>query len=157
MQAVADSSALIALATCGALDTLPRLFETISVPQAVYDEVIIPSKNQSLILAEFLKDRIMDVDSTRFVLSGGGLGKGEIEAMVLYKQIEADILIKDDRRAKAIAIHNQINSIGSLGILLVAKRRGVIESVKPYIDHLRTSSIYFGETLLEEVIKLAHE
>ena len=39
MLIIADSSSLIALATCDALELLPHLFEAIQVPQAVYEEV----------------------------------------------------------------------------------------------------------------------
>lgn len=44
----------------------------------------------------------MKVDTGRWVLAAGGLGRGEIEAMALYKQLSADALLIDDRRARVI-------------------------------------------------------
>jgi len=44
MLIIADSSALVALATCHALDILAVLFEDVKVPQAVYDEVAVSNK-----------------------------------------------------------------------------------------------------------------
>lgn len=44
MLIVADSSALVALALCGGLELLDRLFEDVRVPQAVYDEVVVEGK-----------------------------------------------------------------------------------------------------------------
>ncbi len=44
MLVIADSSALVALATCEALDVLLELFDEIKVPQAVYSEVVSPGK-----------------------------------------------------------------------------------------------------------------
>jgi predicted nucleic acid-binding protein len=91
------------------------------------------------------------------VLAAGGLGRGEIEAMALYKQLSADALLIDDHRARIIAEHNQINCIGALGILLVAKQRGKLSKVAPYIQRLRQSSIHYSDDLLNRVLKLAGE
>ena len=90
-------------------------------------------------------------------MSPGGLGRGEIEAMALYKQLSADALLIDDHRARVIAEHNQIECIGALGLLLVAKRRGKISALAPYVQKLRQSSIFYGDALLDKVMKLAGE
>ncbi len=92
MLIVADSSALIALATCDGLEVLLRLYDDVKVPQAVYDEVIEPEKPQAAVLQSFLSGRVVEVDTTHWVLAAGGLRQGEIEAMALYKQMSADAL-----------------------------------------------------------------
>jgi predicted nucleic acid-binding protein len=109
------------------------------------------------VLKTYLQNRVEKIDATRFVFTAGGLGQGEIEAMALYKQLSADQLLIDDRRARAIAEHNDIRCIGALGILLVAKHKGVIQQVSPLIEKLRNSSVFYGETLLEKVLQLAGE
>lgn len=157
MLIVADSSALIALATCDGLDILLRIYDDVKVPQAVYEEVIKPEKPQAAALETFLSGRVMEVDTTHWVLAAGGLGRGEIEAMALYKQLSADALLIDDHRARTIAEHNQINCIGALGVLLYAKQNGKIDKVAPYIEKLRLSSIRYGDELLNRVLKLAGE
>jgi len=156
MQIIADSSALIALATCESLDILQKLYD-IKVPPAVYEEVVKPDKPLSAILRKFLDNCVVEVDLSRLVISAGGLGQGEIEAMALYKQISADSLLIDDRRARAIAEHNNIQCIGVLGILLIAKHKGMIKQISPFIEKLRTSSIYYGEALLRRALQLANE
>jgi predicted nucleic acid-binding protein len=108
MLVIADSSALVALATCGALELLTLIYEDIRVPQAVFDEVTAPDKPQGVILSSFLAERVVSVDMSRWVLAAGGLGQGELEAMALYKQLSADALLIDDRRTRTIASHNQI-------------------------------------------------
>ena len=85
MLIIADSSALIALATCDGLNILLTLYDDIRIPQAVYNEVIMPEKLQAAALKVFLSSRITVIDSTRWVIAAGGLGQGEIEAMALYK------------------------------------------------------------------------
>lgn len=102
MLIVADSSALIALATCDGLEVLLRVYDDVKVPQAVYDEVIEPEKPQAAVLESFLSGRVVEVDTTHWVLAAGGLGQGEIEAMALYKQMSADALLIDDHRARVM-------------------------------------------------------
>ena len=157
MLVIADSSSLIALATCQVLGVLESLYDDIKVPQAVYDEVAISQKPQTYELADFLTGRVVAIDSTRWVLAAGGLGQGEIEAMALYKETAADLLLMDDRKARAIAEYNHIKCIGALGVLLQAKRRGLVEQITPYIVTLRHSSLHYGEALLQKVLKLAGE
>ncbi len=157
MLIIADSSALIALATCNGLNILLQVYDDIKVPDAVFAEIVAPEKAQSDALGTFLAGRVMKVDTTRWVLTAGGLGRGEIEAMALYKQLSADMLLIDDHRARVIAEHNQINCIGALGLLLVAKQRGKIDQITPYIQKLRNSSIHYGDILLDRVLKLAGE
>lgn len=154
---IADSSAIIALATCSALEILIALYEDVYVPQAVYDEVSQPDRPHALILSQFLQNRIVQVDTKQILLTVGGLGTGEIEAMALYSQLDADQLLIDDRRARRVAEANQIRCIGTLGILLLAKHRGHITKITPFIDQLRRSPLHYTETLLEKVLELAKE
>lgn len=157
MLIVADSSALIALAACDGLNLLLELYDDIKVPEAVFAETVAPEKPQSDALGAFLAGRVIKVDTTRWVLAAGGLGRGEIEAMALYKQLSADALLIDDQRARVIAEHNQIHCIGALGLLLMAKQQGRVSEIASYIQKLRQSSVYYGDALLDKVLKLAGE
>jgi len=92
MLVVADSSALIALATCDGLELFLQVYDDIKVPEAVYAEIVAPEKLQSDALGSFLSGRVIKVDTARWVLTAGGLGRGEIEAMALYKQLSSGSL-----------------------------------------------------------------
>jgi predicted nucleic acid-binding protein len=157
MLIIADSSALIALATCQGLEILLRLYADVKVPQAVYDEVAAPEKPLATTLALFLAGKVEKVEIDHWVLAAGDLGQGEIEAMALYKQLSADALLIDDRRARLIAEHNHIHCVGALGVLLQAKQLGTIEQITPFVDRLRSSPIHYGEALLRKVLELAGE
>ena len=157
MLVVADSSALLALATCEALGVLTLIYEDVRVPQAVYHEITAPDKAYGAALSVFLAERVVAIDMSHWVLAAGGLGQGELEAMALYRQLTADALLIDDRRARTIAEHNGIVCIGTLGVLLLAKRRSHIRRVAPYVEALRTSSLHYSEALLTKVLALADE
>jgi uncharacterized protein len=157
MLIVADSSALIALAVCDGLDVILQVYDDLRIPEAVYEEIVAPEKPHSDALGAFLADRVVNVNLSRWVVTAGGLGRGEIEAMALYKQLSADALLIDDRRARVIAEHNQIECIGALGLLLIAKQRGKVGTIAPYVNRLRQSAIFYGDDLLNKVLKLAGE
>ena len=151
---IGDSSALIALAIIDKLELLDKIFGKVYVPKAVYEELCNKKKAQSQKLEIFLKDRVIDVNlSLRYV----GLGQGELEAIALYKQINAKFLLIDDKRAKNFAKLNNINTIGSLGVLILAKELGILKSIKDDIDKLQKSKIYISPALINKVLKRVGE
>ena len=155
---VADSSALIALAVCDSLNLLDLLFTEVKVPRAVFVEVSKKSKKEADSLAHYLEDKIIDVEIDRnYIIKEGTIEIGELEAMTLYKQLAANWLLIDDRRAWKIAELNQIKIIGSLGVLLLGKKKGYLTTIKSKIDILKNSDIFFSEELLQNTLTLAGE
>lgn len=131
---VGDSSALIALAIIDKLELLEKLYQNLYIPQAVYDEVTEIGRPQSDKLKLFLRNRVKTVE---LKITKLGLGLGELEAITLYKNLNADVLLIDDNRAKKYAILNDIKVIGSLGILIKAKQDGYIKNIKPFLEQLQ--------------------
>ena len=147
---IGDSSALVALATMDRLDLLEKIFDKIYVPQAVYDEVTISYKSQSLKLKEFLFDKVVAVELD---ISKMGLGQGELEAIALYKSMNADFLLIDDRRAKSFAKLNGLNVLGSLGVMVLAKDAGFVESIREDLEKLVNSSLFISQNLIDRVLR----
>lgn len=154
---IADSSALVALATCQALELLDRLTARIRVPTAVFQEVVVQGKPQARALREYLQGKVEDVDAAEIVVDASSLGRGELEAMVLFKRARADVLLVDDARARKIARLNQIPVIGSLGVLVLAKDEGLVTSIRPQVELLRNSELFLAENLLRKVLEIAGE
>ncbi len=155
---IADSSALIALAVCDSLNLLDLLFTEVKVPRAVFIEVSKKSKKEADKLSQYLSDKIIDVAmDLNFIIEEGTIEIGELEAMTLYKQLMANWLLVDDRRARKIAEVNQIKIIGSLGVLLLSKEKGHIASIKSRIEILKSSDVFFSEELLQNTLTLAGE
>jgi predicted nucleic acid-binding protein len=157
MLVIADSSALVALALCGGLDLLDQLFDEIKVPQAVYQEVIVKGKPAAQTLQTYLQGKVIPVSLSSIIITGSGLGQGEMEAMALYKTTHADYLLVDDSRARKVARLNKITITGSLGILLLAKHRGIIKQVKPHLDQLRQTNLRISASLIQRTLSLARE
>lgn len=154
---VADCSALIALASCQGLHLLDALFNNVIVPEAVYHEAVVNDKPEAQPLKEYLKDKIRKIDPSYPILLDGFSDLGETEAMILYRQVSANKLLIDDKRGRRVAKINHINTIDSLGILLAAKRVGLIDQVSPYLAKILSSDIYLSTDLITTVMDIAGE
>ena len=151
---IGDSSALVALSIMNRLDLLETIFGEIYVPEAVYDEVTISFKPQSVALKNFLANKIISVELN---ITQIGLGQGELEAIALYKDKNAKFLLIDDRRAKKFAKLNNVNVIGSLGVMVLAKELGKVKSIREDLEKLRNSDVFISETLIEKVLSSVGE
>lgn len=154
---IADSSALIALASCNSLALLDVLFEKVSIPQKVFDEIAFKDKQFSDEFKNYLKDKIVQVDFDEFIISDDSLDAVELSAMVLYKKVKADLLLVDDKKGRRIARLNEIKIIGSLGVLLLAKSKNLISEIKPLIIQMKKSDIYLAEDIIDFALRVAKE
>jgi predicted nucleic acid-binding protein len=99
----------------------------------------------------------VEFDLKDFVIAVTGLGQGELEAMALCKRLQADRMLVDDYRARKVAHLNDIEVIGSLGILLRAKEVGLITELRPLVTTIRAAGIRYSDELVEEALHLAGE
>ncbi|RKZ78421.1 MAG: hypothetical protein DRR19_26445 [Candidatus Parabeggiatoa sp. nov. 1] len=66
-------------------------------------------------------------------------------------------VVIDDLQARKCAIVLNIPLIGSLGLVIKAKREGLIEAAKPAIDRLITSGLYIEGQLIKDVLTVVGE
>lgn len=154
---VADASALIALAACNSLPLLDAIFGIVWVPEAVYREVATAEKPQAERLRLYLQDKVRPVNMQNYVYLDAFADAGETAAMLLYKELAADFLLIDDKRGRKVATINNIKTIGSLGVLLQAKRVGLITQIAPLLSQIAASPVFMSLSLIETVLDLAGE
>jgi len=83
---------------------------------------------------------------------------GEAEAIALAVAVEANQLLIDERLGRQAARGLGLQIIGLVGILLTAKRQGLILAVKPILDALRIqASFRISSQLYEDVLNAAEE
>lgn len=82
---------------------------------------------------------------------------GEAEAIALALTVPDCIIILDDSRARKIAGRMNVKQIGTVGLLLRAKRLGFIDQIRPYLDSLKNNGIYIRQALIDAVIENAGE
>lgn len=80
------------------------------------------------------------------------IDKGEAEAIVLARELKVTLLI-DDAKARKYAKLLNIEVIGTLGLLKIAKRRGLVRSVKKVINNLLAEGYYIEDKLVRKILK----
>ena len=158
MLIVSDASPIIALAACGELGLLDKLFDQVCIPQAVFNELNILDKPKTREIIDWARDKVVQVKNTAIVTALSlSLDTGEAEALSLYWETAADFLLIDEKRGRIIAHRNDIKTVGTIGILLSAKQRGLITLVKPLLDVLMQSGFRISDILYEQIIERAGE
>ena len=139
MVVVADTSPLTALLHLGQIQLLPQLYGVVYLPVAVAAEL------NTLIAfgydISFVKNTDVFVikqvaDQSRVQQISQELDRGEAEAIVLAIEIGADLLLIDEKLGKNVALAAGINCMGVVGLLIEAKRKGLITEIKPLLDDL---------------------
>jgi hypothetical protein len=149
---VADASVLIALAQIEQLPLLEGLFGEIVIPAAVAREVA-PSLPQ---LPSWIHVREPPRSGDSRVKEAG-LDVGESEALTLAVQAAGGRIILDDLPARNLAATLGLSVIGTAGVLLAAKRSGLIAAVRPLLDALRTRGFRLRQDVYDEILRSAGE
>ncbi len=153
---IANTTPLIALANIDRLELLHELYGSITIPQAVMDEIIREPAKQRVRRATWIKvESIQDVSQKDIFRAR--LHAGEVEVMILAREQRADLLIIDDDAAKKTAKFLGLNVTGTLGVLLKAKREGYLEKVEPVINELLCDGLFISDTVKGYVLREAGE
>lgn len=148
---VCNASPLIAFEQIGHLDVLEPIFSVLLVPPAVVLEVA-----PSVALPKWIEQRAL-TQSVGPVILRASLGLGESEAISLALETSARLVILNDRPARRLAQALRLNVIGTLGILLAAKRRGLLAAVRPCLEALLQHDFRMTKTLYKQVLSDADE
>jgi len=155
MIVVSNSSPLIALAKIGKLYILGELFKEIIIPKAVWNEVVVKGKGkpgaEEVEKAEWIKVKEVR-DKLSVEVLKGEIEIGEAEAIILAKELNADLLIMDEKIPRIIAESIGLRVIGSLAILYIAKKRGLIkEDFDEIVKELRARGIRFSDDVINRL------
>jgi predicted nucleic acid-binding protein len=156
---VADSGPLIALSRIGQLELLPQLFGRVQIPSAVWREVTQGAGEGRSGAAEVRAAPWIDVVSADEASVAGYaliVDEGEAAAIVVAKACDA-LLIIDDDRGRRLALRLGLRIKGTLGILVLAKRRGLLARVRPLIDALPRCGVYVSQRLIDAVLHDVNE
>ena len=82
---------------------------------------------------------------------------GESESVILYKEMNADFLLIDDKKARRIAENFNINCVGTLGILSVAKEKGLINDLRSIFLTFLKNERYYSTSLMNKLLEIHNE
>ena len=156
---VVNSSPLICLFKGGLSELLQKLFEDIVVPDAVRKEVLargVSSFNLEPLLSRKWLKRAKSLSVPQKIASWD-LGSGE-SAVLSYALRHPEFwAILDDREARRCAASIGCSFTGTVGVIILAKRRRVIKSVRESIKRLQNAGLWMSKSFVEEVCTMAGE
>ena len=128
------------------------------IPKAVFDEITKSKKEYAKELYEWGKDRVVEVKNRKAVeYLEMIVDKGEAEMITLAEEMNAEVVLIDDLKARKIAKLRGLNVIGTIGVLLDAKEKEIIKELKPLLDELIEKGIRIRRELYDHALELANE
>jgi predicted nucleic acid-binding protein len=152
VEVISNSSPLIALAQIGRLDLLRDLHPRVLIPTAVAREVepSIPELPGCLVVQPL-------AGPLRPETVNAAIGPGEHEVISLGLERAAERLILDEQPARRLAAALGLAVIGTVGLLLAAKERGILSKIKPELDRLLAVRFFMDQRLYDRAIGQAGE
>jgi len=157
--AVVNASPFIFLSRADRLDLLHDICGKILIPQAVADEILLNGPED--ISAQAL------INDTRFevkpslpiphIIARWGLGHGESSVLALADLTPGLLVVIDDLAGRRCALTLGMKVRGTLGIVLIAKKRGIIPSARSVMEELIQSGLYLSAGVLNEALRRVGE
>lgn len=146
---IADSSCLILLDKIEELDLLKNLFGKAIVTSIIAEEFGIP-------LPEWISIKDADNKNYQNILELT-VDRGEASAIALAVELIDSLLILDDQKARKLAEELKLKYTGTIALLVEAKLKGYIPSVRPLIDKIRKTNFRISLDLEKKILKSTGE
>ncbi len=145
MKVVIDSSVLIGLASISQLHLITDVLEVeeVIIPAAVWREVVEEGQGRKgakeVQAAEWISTETVD-DQRLVKLLRTQLDAGEAEAISLAGETNADLVLLDEKEARETAKEMNLQVLGTVGILIKAKKASEINCLQKELDQLKTKA-----------------
>ncbi len=146
---ISDTSCFIVLSNIGELELLRKVYgQVITTPEVMleYGEAL-PSWVEINAAADKYAQRVLELQ----------LDIGEASAIALAIEMPECTIILDDYKARKLAEKLGLKITGTIGVIVKAKLRGIIPTVKPYLDKIRRTDFYISNELYFKAIEEAGE
>ena len=156
---VLNASPLICLSKSGLAGIFPSLFQEIIGPEAVIQEITAEGKPdfaaKTLISQSWVR-RIAGIPLDPRVVAWD-LGEGESAVLSFALKNPGFWAVMDDREARRCALSIQCRFIGTLGVLLLAKKRRIIPSLRETLGQLQGAGFWLSASLIDEICQKSGE
>lgn len=156
---VANASPLLFLAKLERLELLRLGVEAVLVPSGVLAEIRAKrdaaTKQVELSLGSWLKECPLTRPDLLRLLPDLGEGEKEVIAQALQENVVSVSL--DDLDARRVARRLRLEPIGTVGLLLAAKKRAMLPSLKPELERLQTLGFWVSDILMDQSLREAGE
>ena len=136
---ISDTNCFIVLSKIGQLDLLQRIFGSVVTTPEIAEEFGEPLPDWVKIIAVS--------DKTKQDLLEIQVDKGEASAIALALENENPILIIDDYKARRLASNLNLTHTGTIGVIVAAKQKGIIASIKPFLKGIKATNFHISAEL----------
>ncbi|MCY3722773.1 MAG: DUF3368 domain-containing protein [Candidatus Poribacteria bacterium] len=151
---VSNNSPLVALWRLDLLSLLRDLYTEVWIPRAVEKEFFgIEKKLRQEALNQASWIQTVDLTDPESVSDYDKLDVGEAAALALAKEHEARFVIIDEKKARQQASKIGLRVKGTVGVLIEAKKSGLISSIKPLLIELQKNRVYLTESIINAALK----
>lgn len=156
---VANSTPIIALAKIGRLDLLRQLYGEVAIPRAVYDEVTAKEDAAAQAVDSSVEWLLVEdaPEPDAASLLRARLHAGEVETIMLARRDGAALVVIDDNAAKRTARYLGLPVTGTLGVIVAAKRAGLLDSARDAVADLREIGFYVSDVVVDMALAAAGE
>lgn len=150
---VADTSPILYLHLIGQIELLRSLFAEIHIPEAVFAELCHSAAPEFLRAWALSRPEwmIVNTDVVFADAETSRLDIGERAAIALAKRLAADLLLMDERRGVRVALSKGLAVTGTLGILVRAAQRGLIDAAD-CVERLKRTNFRYRPEMLAALI-----
>lgn len=146
---ISDTSCLIILSNIGELELLHKFYGEILTTTEIATEFGEPLPN-------WVEIRNVN-DSSKQQLLELHIDKGESSAIALALETPESLIILDDNKARKIASRLGLSYTGTIGIIIKAKLKGIIPSIKPILEKIKQTDFRISIELELQALKEAAE
>ncbi len=156
---ICDASPLILLAKISQADLVLKLADEVWIPDVVWEELIHKSGTQPEMptLVSLFSKHVRPSDEAVRKVFQTQVDAGEAAALALALNHSQALLLMDDRRGRLVAAHQGMRCIGTLGLLLRARRAGHVGALRPLLQSLRLHGMFLTAALENETLRAAGE
>lgn len=164
MKVICNTSPIIGLLSINRLSLLWQLFEEVIIPHAVYQELCVNDESRKAEICEietYIEQgniKIYHVANQKMVKAMyGKLHYGELEVIIGAKEQGLTLAIIDEASARKMASEFLLDTIGIMGMLLLAKKKGIICEIRSDMERLRKAGYRISDKLFDETLRKAGE
>jgi predicted nucleic acid-binding protein len=146
---IVDTSCLIILSKIKELPLLKLLYGEVLITDIIAKEFDEPIPDWIIIYPIKLNENVFLFEKS--------IDKGEASVIMLALEIPNSIIIIDDFKGRALAKELGIKVTGTIGIIITAKNKKLIPSIKPILEKIKETNFYISKALENEALRLAKE
>ena len=160
MKVVSNTSPLTNLAAIGQFGLLGQLYGRLSIATGVWDELNAfghawPGRAETASASWLERFKVLNTPLVKTLRRD--LDRGEAETIALALELQADLVLMDEREGRHAAQRLGLRTLGVVGILLDAKQQELLTAVRPAFDALRAAGFYLGGPVYRKGLELAGE